>query len=261
MPGVNNYQKQRIIMKFIYLIFPIVVLVTFYLVLCSTLGKLAIKHKIKINYTRKIGHFSMFIFPGGIYKLFNINNYLEQIIIVSISTILFFISLSKLFRDKYRYLNLAFYSIDRPEDRPYTLLWIFTQTFLGFLILAIFAYIWNIYNIPLELMYISILTTTIGDGLAEPIGVRFGKHKYSVKSIFTDRKYFRSYEGSSMVFISALVIYTFHMDYFSHDWYKWSGLILYPVLMTITEARSPHTWDTPFLFFIGNLIISIIYLG
>ncbi|TCP18432.1 hypothetical protein EV693_102111 [Nicoletella semolina] len=110
-------------------------------------------------------------------------------------------------------------------------------------------------------MYITILTTTIGDGLAEPIGVRFGKHKYNVKGILVNRDYFRSYEGSLVVFFFSLIIYIFYMPYFNDSLYKWVGLIIYPIFMTITEAKSPHTWDTPFLFFIGNFIISIIYLG
>lgn len=246
---------------YIYLAYSIFTLLFLYWLLCSFLGRIAIKYNVKINYTRKIGHFSMFIFPGLVYYLFNIHDGYEKIIIVAISTILFFLSLSNLFRNRCRYLQLAFYSIDRPEDRPYTLLWIFTQTGVGFFILGIFGYIWTMYNIPLELMYITILTTTIGDGLAEPIGVRFGKHKYNVKGILVNRDYFRSYEGSLVVFFFSLIIYIFYMPYFNDSLYKWVGLIIYPIFMTITEAKSPHTWDTPFLFFIGNFIISIIYLG
>ncbi|TCP18431.1 hypothetical protein EV693_102110 [Nicoletella semolina] len=52
----------------------------------------------------------MFIFPGLVYYLFNIHDGYEKIIIVAISTILFFLSLSNLFRNRCRYLQLAFYS-------------------------------------------------------------------------------------------------------------------------------------------------------
>ena len=36
-------------------------------------------------------------------------------------------------------------------------------------------------------------------------------------------------------------------------------LLIFPTVITIIEARSPHTWDTPFLFLGGNLTILSIY--
>ncbi|MCT2386078.1 hypothetical protein [Erwinia pyrifoliae] len=216
-------------------------------------------YNIKINYTRKIGHFSMFIFPGIIYLLFNISNPTEKIVIASVSSVFFFFSLLGFFRNKLRYLLLSFHAIDRPEDRPYTLLWIFSQTFVGFLILAGYSLVWNQWHIPQELMYITILTTTLGDGLAEPVGVRFGKHKYAVKGFFIEKTFYRSYEGSLVVFLTALILSLIFLHNF-HGIGTALMVLLFPLAMTLTEAKSPHTWDTPFLFFVGNLIITCAYL-
>ncbi|MEI7201752.1 hypothetical protein LOZ86_08180 [Pectobacterium parvum] len=243
----------------ISIVLPIFVLVCSYWLLCSGLGLLAHSYDIKINYTRKIGHFSMFIFPGVIYMLFSISNPTDKIIIASLSSVLFFISLVSFFRDKLKYLSLSFYAIDRPEDRPYTLVWIFSQTFVGFVILALFSLLWNKWNIPQELMYMTILTTTLGDGLAEPVGIRFGKHKYAVKGFLIDRTFYRSYEGSLVVFVTALILALLFMQRF-HGMGLAMMVILFPLAMTLTEAKSPHTWDTPFLFFVGNLIITCAYL-
>ncbi|CDM91333.1 conserved membrane protein of unknown function [Xenorhabdus bovienii] len=243
----------------IHIIFSIVILVCSYWLLCAILGTLAKQHNIKINYTRKIGHFSMFIFPGIVYAFFNIIETADKLVIASLSSIIFFISLSQMFRRRFKYLASSFHAIDRPEDRPYTLIWIFSQTIVGFLILAVFSVFWGILGIPYELMYMTILTTTIGDGLAEPIGVRFGKNKYAVKGFLIDKVFYRSYEGSFTVFITALILGLVFM-------YRFSPLgaalmiLCFPLGMALTEAKSPHTWDTPFLFFVGNLIITVAYL-
>ena len=244
---------------FISIVFPVLILVCSYWLLCSCLGHLAHMYDIKINYTRKIGHFSMFIFPGVIYMIFNISSPTEKIIIASLSSVLFFVSLIGFFRDKLTYLSLSFRAIDRPEDRPYTLVWIFSQTFIGFFILALFSLLWSKWNIPQELMYMTILTTTLGDGLAEPVGVRFGKHTYPVKGFLIDKKFYRSFEGSMVVYAFALILALLFIQKF-HGIGWAMMIILFPLAMTLTEAKSPHTWDTPFLFFVGNLIITCAYL-
>lgn len=37
-----------------------------------------------------------------------------------------------------------------------------------------------------------------------------------------------------------------------------TAMVTVPILMTLTEAVSPHTWDTPFLFSVGYALIFII---
>ncbi|MEI2266234.1 hypothetical protein [Erwinia sp. CGal63] len=234
---------------------PTAVLVCCYWLLCSGLGMLASNYNIKINYTRKIGHFSMFIFPGVVYLLFNISNSTDKIIIASLSSVCFFLSLLGFFREKLKYLSLSFRAIDRPEDRPYTLVWIFSQTFVGFIVLGAFSLLWNKLNIPQEFMYMTILTTTLGDGLAEPVGVRFGKHKYKVKGFLIEKTFYRSYEGSLVVFLAALILALCFINQF-HGAGKMLMIFVFPLAMMLTEAKSPHTWDTPFLFFVGNIIIT-----
>lgn len=44
----------------------------------------------------------------------------------------------------------------------------------------------------------------VGDGLAEPIGVYLGRHKYLCLQWFSKRRYLRSWEGSMCVFLSAM---------------------------------------------------------
>ncbi len=99
-----------------------------------------------------------------------------------------------------------FASFDRPEDRPHTLSWLSTQVALGWMI-AIAMGGWLV-EIGLEnLLLVPILVNGIGDGLAEPIGIRFGKHKYQTYALLSKKKYVRSLEGSACVFITALIVF------------------------------------------------------
>ena len=106
---------------------------------------------------------------------------------------------------------------------------------------------------------IPILINGIGDGLAEPVGVRFGRHTYRVYALFSKRQYHRTLEGSACVFLSSLVIIAFHHDAFTL-WQWIAALVLVPVCMTLAEAFSPHTWDTPFLFLTGYLAVFAVSL-
>jgi phytol kinase len=35
---------------------------------------------------------------------------------------------------------------------------------------------------------------------------------------------------------------------------------VFPLALTLTEAKSPRMWDTPFLFMLGNAIATGVYL-
>jgi len=35
---------------------------------------------------------------------------------------------------------------------------------------------------------------------------------------------------------------------------------VFPLALTLTEAKSPRMWDTPFLFMVGNAIVIGVYL-
>ena len=125
--------------------------------------------------------------------------------------------------------------------------------------LIVIAYLYQLSGLPLDLLAIPLIITAFGDGLAEPIGIRFGKRFYQVKDLFGERIYTRSYEGSSMVFFSSIVALLSFKSLFPLQ--EFLGLFtVLPLLMTITEARSPHTWDNPFLYLVGGLTIYFIVL-
>lgn len=229
------------------------------LLLCMfCLGVLVKTYNLKVNYTRKAVHFSWFFFPMFAYDIALITKPNHKLIIsvASLSFILFL--MLPYCRNIVAFCQICFDSIDRPEDRPKTLFWLTSQTIVGYVVLIFSYIIFDLFNVPLSLLYLTLLSVTIGDGLAEPIGVRFGKRKYIVKAFNDDRIYYRTLEGSSVVYLSSLIICLFFSAFFNTLGFILL-LLIFPTVITIIEARSPHTWDTPFLFLGGNLTILSIY--
>ena len=223
-------------------------------------GVLVRYFSVKVNYTRKINHFALFFLPVFIDKQFNAETFTD-FTYLAISAAVSTAALSVYYepiRKAIPPFQLMFEGIDRPEDRPYTLIWVWTQFAVGFAVLL--PMIWLLGQRDLEsLVLIPILINIIGDGLAEPVGIRFGKHEYKTRALFTNKTYVRTFEGSACVLITGFVAVAMHYEYFTTIQFILSMLFI-PIIMTLTEAYSPHTWDTPFLMFTGYTSLMLIML-
>ena len=211
---------------------------------------------VKVNYTRKINHFAVFFVPILLDNILPEEPSIESIIIGSFFAVGGLIIYIKPIRNKSRIIERMFLSIDRPEDQPNTLLWLSTQITVGYLILipTIIYFITIGYG---DLILIPILVNGIGDGLAEPVGVRYGRLKYKTYALFSKKKYERTFEGSACVFFtSIIVIIYFHSGFTSSEFTF--ALIIFPIVMTLAEAFAPHSWDTPFLIIFGFFTIYIV---
>jgi len=105
------------------------------------------------------------------------------------------------------------------------------------------------------LVMIPNLINEFGDGLAEPVGIRFGKHKYRTRSLYYKGKIWsgnfeRSLEGSAMVFIVSIIVVLMYASVFTQPQLI-ALLVALPILMTLAEAISPHTNDGPMLALVG----------
>ena len=213
-------------------------------------GLLVYHKNVKVNYTRKINHFILYFLPFFLDKILVYKEdeytFISGCIVTAIILFLFI----KPIRNKSNFIKIGFMSFDRPEDRPHTLFWLSTQYFFGWLVLVPLSLYLSSIDVSV-LIFIPVLITGLGDGLAEPIGIRFGKHKYKVYALFSKKKYERSLEGSACVFIASLIIVSCYKSYFT-DLQFVLALLFIPILMTLTEAFSPHTWDSPLLFLTGG---------
>lgn len=214
-------------------------------------GLLATYKGVKVNYTRKINHFTLFLIPILLNWEYAVQETSGLFVIGAALAVFKFIFYIKPIRDRVSFINMMFRSFDRPEDRPHTLLWISSQTAAGYLVTIPMSVLFARYDL-LPLVLIPILIYGIGDGLAEPVGVRFGRHKYRVPALFTQRKYYRSLEGSACVFITGIAVIAAYYSFFTTLQFI-TALLVVPVLMTLAEALSPHTWDSPLMFLTGYL--------
>ena len=212
----------------------------------------------KVNYTRKINHFFVFFTPYLLKPLFPYTEtaYTQVwLAIVGLSTLAIYL---KPVRGNVRIVGLMYAAFDRPEDRPHTLRWLFTQYLATYLVALplwiLFRRLGHTEAIP-----IIILINAIGDGLAEPVGITWGRHKYKVRALFTDKIYSRSYEGSACVFLMGIIALLVYRDTFS-DLQFGVALGVVPLVSTVAEAKSPHTWDSPFIFAATGLALALIYL-
>ena len=117
-------------------------------------------------------------------------------------------------RRRSTFLMLVFRAYDRAQDRPHTLTWLLTQLAGGYVvILALYLYLQarGADVVPPgagRAILIPIVVNVFGDGLAEPVGIRFGRHKYRARALWYDGKCCargvkRTVEGSAMVYLSA----------------------------------------------------------
>jgi dolichol kinase len=216
-------------------------------------GLLVLRFGVRVNYTRKINHFALFFLPVFLASLFSYEQSLATVAMTGLIVMGSIGLYAAPIRERVPLLATMFSSFDRPEDRPYTLLWLQTQIAAGYLVIIPLVVLFARQGMP-ELMLIPILINGIGDGLAEPVGVRFGRHRYEVRALHGGRRYTRSMEGSACVLVTGIVTILLFRGVFTPAQF-WVAMATIPLGMTLAEAFSPHTWDTPFLFLTGGLLL------
>jgi phytol kinase len=202
----------------------IVILVTSYIA-----GYLKLRRKIKTNYTRKIFHFTIFSTAGiiGIFHGF-------QGVIVFGSWAGIFILVILHLGDG----NIFYEGMAREQDSPHRSFYIIVP----FISTAIAGMVDNILFGQIAL--IGYLVAGWGDAVGEPIGVRFGRHKYKVPS----RKNvvcYRSVEGSTAVFLTSTLA-SFSVLFLALDQTLFLGVItaiIAGLTTAFVEGLSPHGVD------------------
>jgi|UniRef100_K3X748 dolichol kinase len=212
--------------------------------------------KFKVNYTRKLQHFAAYMVPLVIKSEFSGPLSLAW---GDFFTMLGFLVLIKPIRERSSFFMLQFNSLDRPEDRPHTLKWIILGNIApGMFILMFFKWLFADQG---ALTFIIVFITGIGDGLAEPVGITWGKHKYKTHSCFSKNKYTRSWEGSACVFLSGMIFPAMQYADFGNFTQVLLAMLILPPTMAYAEATAPHTMDTPVLMIgCGAILYALTHL-
>lgn len=165
-------------------------------------------------------------------------------------------------RKRCRLLDMSYRSLERPADRPFNCFWAMLQVISTPQVLVPFKH-FAVSRGNLALLWIPTLSVGLGDGLAEPVGRMFGKHKYMARALCTSKQYVRSYEGSAVVFLFTLIgVILAHLSS-SEEAPLTTGqtvvlAALTPLCATLVEAFSPHTLDNQFLFGINFFIVWLV---
>ena len=207
------------------------------------LGRGVIARGWRVGYTRKAQALGLYFLP---YVAMQGPSPYSPIMTATLSLGVFIallILLSSPIRKRVPMLATAFAAIDRPEDRPFTLTWLITSVLAAWGVIVL--WLWLSPHTA-GYLFVALVISGIGDALAEPVGLLFGKHPYKARALGTERNYIRTYEGSATVFFSG-VIAVLMMHGFSMDAEALLALALFPVVGMLAEAKSPHTWDQPFI--------------
>eukprot|EP01064_Diplonema_japonicum_P029558 TRINITY_DN4818_c0_g1_i1.p1 TRINITY_DN4818_c0_g1~~TRINITY_DN4818_c0_g1_i1.p1 ORF type:complete len:415 (+),score=54.65 TRINITY_DN4818_c0_g1_i1:39-1247(+) len=223
-------------------------------------GIAADKYKVKVSYTRKIVHVFYFVWPQLLDKVllgFERTIYSELWNVMIIMLVL--IALIEPIRERLRICQLMFAAVDRPEDRPLTLFWSVSQLIASLTVIASAAVLFSHID-KSDWIFIPLLVLTIGDGLAEPIGVTFSTPAttFKVKGLCVDRHYTRSLQGSGWVWAFACISVAIFYHSFTTAQFVLTIFVL-PIFETLIEAYSPHTWDNPLILLGGYSVLFAAY--
>jgi phytol kinase len=239
-----------------FLLNKLVLFAVFFLLMYGC-GQLVCKYSVKVNYTRKVAHFAMFFLPIFVNGYFPYKGSMPLMIIDLVLYGISFLIFLRPIRDRSRIVLTMFASFDRPEDRPNTIRWLVFQGISIGILRVIMQNLFIYLSLDPLAMNIIYQTLIFGDGLAEPVGIRFGKHKYAVNGFFVRQKYQRSLEGSACVFLACLVSLILTSVYFPQiQWFI--SLLILPTMLTYTEAKAPHTVDNPFIILVGGSVLAAI---
>lgn len=220
------------------------------LLLGVLLGRRVRAGQMRVHDTRKVMHFCLFLAPVAIGAVLQ---HERTPIVFALSGLSFLISLLVLvepIRRRVPLLETAFAAIDRPEDRPHSLAWMITQLLGDYAAISLSAWWLAGYGHP-QLIFVVALAICFGDGLAEPIGVRYGRHRYPVPSLARGRQYHRSVEGSAVVLLASLAVVLACGSQFPTGTFVAAAIAL-PIALTLAEALAPHTWDGPVMYLVGG---------
>ena len=193
-------------------------------------GYLKANNGFKTGYSRKIFHFTVF---GSVALIHRIWGTSTVCLFGAMTTLVIF----------YAILcgpgNILYEAMAREKDAPHRTHYIvipYFATLLG-------GIITNIFFGPIAV--IGYLVTGLGDAIGEPVGTKYGKHRYPTPSLHSIRSE-RTIEGSVAVLLASSIAITIGIALLPEIEFSSYCLLTIPLLSiisTITEALSPHGWD------------------
>jgi phytol kinase len=158
----------------------------------------------------------------------------------------------------FRGAGSSFYeALAREQDRPH-------RTY--FIVLPYFATLIggianNIFFGPLSV--VGYLVGGLGDAAGEPVGTRWGRHRYNIPTFGKIPVSTRSYEGSLGVLITSLAALFIAVAISPDIYLNVRTLVTLPAIAlacTLIEAVSPHGWDNTPMQILPTFLVAILLM-
>ena len=133
--------------------------------------------------------------------------------------------------------SAIFQALARPSDAPYKRLHVLAPMFCT-AVGGVLAHL-----IAGDLATVAYLMAGWGDAVGEPVGIRWGKHRYRVPSWGATTAE-RSWEGSAAVCLASTIASALALALANFPFNQTiTAAITLGVAATVIEAASPHGWD------------------
>lgn len=204
-------------------------------------GTIKKNYTVRTGLTRKFFHFIVFLTAGLLQHNYGLSHTL-----VFGGGISLVVLLALLKGDGY----VLYEALAREQDEPTRARYIimpYFATLIGGLTV-------NLFFQPLH-SFTGYFITGFGDAVGEPVGVKWGKHKYKVPSV-SGVISFRSIEGSIAVFLSVFLVFLFvaYLNSVFIGLGLTGKILIGSLLITLIEAVSPHGWDNFTTMLAGSLL-------
>lgn len=217
----------------------------------------------KVSYTRKIVHVVFFVSPvidmflpvpnekSWLWATWNLHAVIWVLLLMT-----------KPMRRTFTTIQTMYNANHRPEDRGLTQTYAFFQIIPSVLTISTFFVVFESLEVE-QLSLLPILAVALGDGMAEAIAQVFddfqifgGTHRYEAYGCCSGgRKFSRSWEGSTTVFLGTCISIVILLPNFSRNQLIFMFSCL-PLTMTLVEAFAPHSLDNPVLLLWGYFVTS-----
>lgn len=206
----------------------------------------------KSSSTRKFNHFGISLISIILFSFVPIENTTATAIFASVGVLIIYTISAK---SNNRYVSSIIDSNVRERDMPNGKFFVFLPLITGQLALYV-----SLLTLNPILVKIAFCSMGFGDGLAEPIGTRYGKHQYVIKDYLWNKENTKSLQGSSAVFFVSLIsCFIFLHLYFHISLIKLLLIsVFYSIFVTFIEATSPRGLDNFLIILLGSIFLSLI---
>ncbi|MCW8445375.1 hypothetical protein OQJ05_15115 [Fluoribacter gormanii] len=221
-----NYYSQSTVITRIILLSPVFLVYTF--ITSQLVGMLRTTRHWPVGSTRKLFHLLIFNMAGFIQLIYG----LTLVILFGIYVSCFI--LYALMRGE----SYPFYeAIARPQDHPRRSVLVLTPLIMT----ALGGYLSNLFFGTFAAL--GIFVCGWGDAMGELIGCRWGRHKFTVPSLFGVPA-IRSLEGSFAVALASIVVSFFLLLFWALPWHTalWIAIVT-GLIGAVAEAFSSHGLD------------------